>query len=300
MGFFDWFKPKPKPTPTPTPVPIPVPSPVLGPLFGVATEQFSEVPKFEQQVGRRVNIYSYYQSFYWDSTFNSAFAKTINAAGITPMITWEPWKPDGNSEQSKYSLARINAGDFDTLIKGWALAIKELNFPIYLRFAHEMNGDWYPWGNTNGNKPGEYITAWKRVRLLFTAAGVKNVLWVWSPNVDFPVSPYYPGGSSVDWIAVDGYNWDTSSPEQVFGPTLDAIKDLWKGQYSYTKPIMIGETGCPEYSGKPAWIKAFFEMIKARDIKAFVWFNYNKEQNWRADSSLAALTAFKTGVNTLN
>jgi beta-mannanase len=269
-----------------------VPAPVVGPLFGVATETFSEVAKFDQQSGKATNIYSYYKSFFWDAAFDTSLANQVHAAGKTNMITWEPWEPNGVAVQPQYSLARFNSGAFDVIIKNWAASIKALGFPIYLRFAHEMNGDWYPWGNTNGNKPGDYIAAWRRVRLLFTAAGVTNVFWVWSPNVDFPVNPYYPGDAQVDWIAVDGYNWDTSSPEQVFGATLDQIKAL-----APTKPVMIGETGCPEYSGKPAWIKAFFAMIKARKISAFVWFNYNKEQNWRTDSSTAALAAFKTGVN---
>jgi hypothetical protein len=90
---------------------------------------------------------------------------------------------------------------------------------------------------------------------------------------------------------VDGYNWGTSSPEQVFGSTFDQIRAFT------TKPLMIGETGCPENSGKAKWITDFFTMVKTRKLSAFVWFNYNKEQNWRIDSSTAALAAFKKGVN---
>lgn len=294
MAWYNFWR-KPKPTPTPVPVPVPTPTPVpvpTGNLFGVATEAFSEVTKFDASSGKATNLYSYYQSFFWDAAFNTALAKQVSAAGKIPMITWEPWEPNGVANQTAYKLSNINAGKFDTIIKNWATSIKALGFPIYLRFAHEMNGDWYPWGNTNGNKAGEYIAAWSHVRNIFDAAGVTNVVWVWSPNVDFPITPYYPGDSSVDWIAVDGYNWDTSTPEQVFGKTFDQVRAL-----APAKPVMIGETGCPEYSGKPAWIKSFFAMLKARNIKGFVWFNYNKEQNWRTDSSTAALAAFKTGVN---
>lgn len=286
-----WRKPKPVPVPVPVPTPVPVPVPVAGALVGVATEAFSEVKDFEAKIGRKINIYSYYQSFYWDATFNTSLAKQVAASGASPMITWEPWEPNGVANQTAYKLSNINAGKFDTIIKNWAIAIKALDFPVYLRFAHEMNGDWYPWGNTNGNKAGEYISAYKRVRLLFAAAGVTNVFWVWSPNVDFSLTPYYPGDDQVDFVAVDGYNWDTSSPEQVFGSTFDQIKAFTN------KPLMIGETGCPEYSGKAKWIEDFFTMVKNRKLSAFVWFNYNKEQNWRIDSSIAAQAAFKKGVN---
>lgn len=283
-----WRKPKP-PAPVPTPTPTPVP--VVGPLFGVATEAFAEVKDFETKAGKKVNLYSYYQSFFWDATFNTALAKQVHDSGAAPMITWEPWEPNGVANQPKYKLSEINKGTHDTIIKNWALAIKALGFPVYLRFAHEMNGDWYPWGHTNGNSQDEYMVAYKRVRLLFAAAGTTNVFWIWSPNVDFPLTPYYPGDDQVDFVAVDGYNWDTSSPEQVFGPTFDQIKAFTN------KPLMIGETGCPEYSGKPKWIADFFTMVKNRKLSGFVWFNYNKEQNWRIDSSTAAQAAFKKGVN---
>ncbi len=32
------------------------------------------------------------------------------------------------------------------------------------------------------------------------------------------------------------------------------------------------------------------------DIRAFVWFNFNKETDWRIESSSAARTAFAAGV----
>ena len=28
-----------------------------------------------------------------------------------------------------------------------------------IRFAHEMNGRWYPWGTGNGNRPGQFVAA---------------------------------------------------------------------------------------------------------------------------------------------
>lgn len=285
MGLFRRRPPAPAPVPAPTPKPVTIPASV----YGVATEQFSEVAAFNAAAGKPVNVFSYYQSFYWDATFNTALAKQINAAGYTPMITWEPWNPNGNPNQPEYSLANLNAGKFDTLIKGWAMSIKALGFPVLLRFAHEMNGDWYPWGqNVNGNTPQQYIDAWNRVRLLFSAAGATNVTWVWSPNVDFPMNEW-PGADKVDMIAVDGYNWDTSSPEQVFGATLNLLKP-------FGKPIYIGETGTPENSGKAKWITEFFTMVKSRGLAGFIWFNYNKEQNWRTDSSAASQAAFKKGV----
>ena len=48
-----------------------------------------------------------------------------------------------------------------------------------------MNGNWYPWGvGVNGNKPGEYVEAWRHVHDIFVQEGAtSDVKWVWSPHV---------------------------------------------------------------------------------------------------------------------
>lgn len=296
MAWYNFWK-KPKPTPTPTPIPVPTPTPVPpatgvpSKIYGVATETFAEVSKFNALAGKPVNVYSTYRSFYWDKNFPVAEANTVVASGATYMVTWEPWLPNGDVVQPTYALRTIIAGNHDTLIRNWATQIKAWNKPLLLRFAHEMNGNWYPWGaGVNGNTTQSYIDAWNHVRTIFTQVGATNVTWVWSPNVDFSLNQW-PGANNVDMIALDGYNWDTSSPEAVFGPTLDKLQ-------TFQRPIFIGETGCPEYSGKAKWITDFFLMLKNRNLAGFVWFQYKKEQDWRIDSSLAATNAFKQGMST--
>ena len=86
--------------------------------------------------------------------------------------------------QPAYRLSRIIDGDYDQYIKSWAEGIKALGFPIAIRFAHEMNGTWYPWcERTNGNRPGQYVRAWRHVHDIFSEVGATNVTWVWSPNI---------------------------------------------------------------------------------------------------------------------
>ena len=91
--------------------------------------------------------------------------------------------------------------------------------PLLLRFAHEMNADWYPWDGVRASAPGthdgpaRYVAAWRHVHAVFAAAGATNVRWVWSPNHrSIPAAAwndaarYYPGDDVVDWIGVDGYD----------------------------------------------------------------------------------------------
>lgn len=112
--------------------------------------------------------------------------------------------------------------------------------PILIRFAHEMNGSWYAWGQ----QPAAYIEAYRRV-----AAAVHEVpdaATVWAPNygagypfiggryealpdtpdfaaldtdgdgalteADDPYAPYYPGDDAVDWVGMSLYHWGNVHP----------------------------------------------------------------------------------------
>ena len=86
-----------------------------------------------------------------------------------------------------------------------------------IRFAPEMNGDWRPWATgVNGNRPGDYVAAWRHVRRRFRRAGAGNVVWVWNPIIAYegstPLRELFPGSREVDWMAVDGYNWGSTRP----------------------------------------------------------------------------------------
>jgi len=60
------------------------------------------------------------------------------------------------------------------------------------------------------------------------------------------------------------------------------------------KPIMIAETGCAESGGdKAAWITSMAtELESFPRIASMIWFNYNKENDWRIESSAGAQAAF--------
>lgn len=56
--------------------------------------------------------------------------------GALPIVTWEPWSA---------SLRAIIDGEHDEYLVQWADELRVCGQPTYLRFAHEFNGDWYPW-----------------------------------------------------------------------------------------------------------------------------------------------------------
>lgn len=166
-----------------------------------------------------------------------------------------------------------------------------------------MNGYWFPWSElTNGNKAGQYVKAWRHVHDIFTAQGAKNVSWVWCPNIVFPgnipLQGLYPGSSYVDWVGMDGYNWayvgkghQPKTVSQIFQATYKVLLGM-----SLNKPFMIAETGCTNTQVNEAgWITDAFTVQLPKNfpqVKAFVWFNENKETDWRIESSAATQAAF--------
>jgi beta-mannanase len=168
-----------------------------------------------------------------------------------------------------------------------------------------MNGDWYPWNEgINGNTSGQYVQAWRHVHDIFTANGVTNATWVWSPNIEYggsiPLGGLYPGDAYTDWVAMDGYNWGATQTwkswqtfSEVFGPTYSVITALTQ------KPLLVGETASTELTGdKAAWITNALstEIFNFPRIKGFIWFNEDKETDWRIESSPAAQAAFSRAV----
>jgi hypothetical protein len=213
-----------------------------------------------------------------DSTsFTLAKLRSIATLG-TPFITLEPWSlvtPSDQANQPQYSLARIASGAYDADLYRIASVIAEYKSPIYLRFAHEMNGNWYPWGyGVNGNQPGDYVRAWRHVHDVFEAARAVNTMWVWSPDADpggkaVALQPLYPGDAYVDYVGLTAYGHTTSQPTaaDTVAPALEQIETISK------RPVILSEIGA-DGPGKAAWIEGLGQLIHADPrIRGFVWFN---------------------------
>ena len=271
---------------------------------------------FENDAKKKVSIVMWYQG--WgvpDKTryFQKVWMDNIRNNGSIPMVTWEPWfynAPKPKEIQPDYQLIDIINGNFDPYIQKWADDSKHWGYPYFLRFAAEMNGTWFPWSErVNGNKSGEYAQAWRHVHDIFTSTGVTNVTWVWSPNIEYDngsklLEGLYPGDMYVDWLGMDGYNWGTVSHPNVTG--WQTFSEVFSQTYTHittlsTKPLMVAETASTKQGGsKSDWITdAYSTQIPCnfKKIKAVIWFNENKETDWRIESSLAAQNAFATAIH---
>lgn len=134
--------------------------------FGVATPggalAAAELDEVSALAGESPSMVLIYKDFLQPPPLTELDA--VRARGAVPLVTWEPWVWGGGVEQPAYSLDRITAGDFDGRIREWGQSLAAWGQPVMLRFAHEMNGNWYPWAESvNGNQPGDYVQVWQHV-----------------------------------------------------------------------------------------------------------------------------------------
>jgi beta-mannanase len=236
------------------------------------------------------------QAFFtgWGSSgsFPSGYGSTVRDQGKTLFLYWE---------QYGTTLDGIINGSQDAYIKQFAAAAKAYGGPVILAPFHEMNGDWTPWsGAVSGNSPAKVVTAWQHIHDLF--AGANNVKFAWVMNGNSvpdtaanAISKYWPGSAYVDYIGLDNFNGPSYSSSLTFDALFaDAIAEV-KG---FNKPIIITSTACAQNANKPAWITTSLTTAikKYPSVIGWIWFNEDKEADWRVNSDAASLTAFKNAI----
>jgi len=244
--------------------------------------------------------------------FPTKGVEAIRAYGAIPFFSWAAESsPRTSEEDPEYQLADLIEGRYDAYIAQFAAEAKAWGHPFFLRFNWEMNGNWFSWSQgINGNKPGQYVAAWRRVHDIFTAVGATNATWVWCPYADpnrrfNKLKPLYPGNAYVDWTCMDGYNWGRNpvnpkpwrSFDQIFATTYEQItKKVAKG-----KPMLLAEFGTSSKGGsKPQWIREMLAIIprKYPRIRGLIYLDgLDRGIDWTVESSAAALAQFARGIS---
>jgi mannan endo-1,4-beta-mannosidase len=289
--------------------------PQTGAFLGVSTynADFSEIVSLEKNLEKKFTLIGIYQS--WGdpkNSFNVNWAGQVSRNNKVPFITWEPWNPIGGYDRSEnivrqeeFLLTNISQGKFDPYIRSYARSIKSFKKPVMIRFAHEMNGNWYSWGSTF-NTPQEYIESWKHVHDIFAEEGAVNVTWVWSPNALYvepkvpfadKIEVFYPGDEYVDWVGFSAFNWAGRYKNNTYQEPNALYSQTVKVLEKFNKPIMITETASADTNNpqsKATWIKSLASYLKANpEIKGVIWFNIEDNGiNWKIDSTARSAKSF--------
>jgi len=220
----------------------------------------------------------------WDKFIEDEIIADVYSSDCVLFVTWEPWYAAG---KKGINYDELLSGKWDKYIMDFANKLKGINRTVLLRFAHEMNGDWYPWSASKiGSR--KYTAVYKHTKNIFDKLSADNVKWVFSvnwedvPNGNSYMKPY-PGNKYVDFIGIDGYNWGNSKSWSRWMSFKDIFnKRCEEAAAHFKKPIIINEFSSTSSGGNKArWIREAMAEIKTmKKVRGFVLFNVNKETDW--------------------
>ncbi|CAF3779384.1 unnamed protein product [Rotaria socialis] len=266
----------------------------------------NDIQSFSSWVGKHPIVILLFTDWCNGSMYNlfNYQLKNIWGNGSIPAITWEAFKCGGSSQPGIMSLVRNHTYDtyinqFGDYLAAWLAGMDGVlgnsdDRRAYLRLAHEMNGNWYPW--SIGSTPQDYVWVWHYIHDLFVNKSLDStrLQWIWCVNnVDvgsYTAENYWVGEHYVDWMGIDGYNIGTSqswsswlNPNQIFDSMIARLQNL-----SSTKPICINEyastslvTGnISNITAKYDWLQQFCTYINNKQIIMTSYFNIDKETDW--------------------
>lgn len=229
-------------------------APADGVWFGVSVDwSHDSLREYSQRLGHRPAVAVTFAGFPMSMQEKQWLGQAVDQAegtGSRLLLTLEP----------HHGLARVTGSQARRL----AALLDRYNdrgVPVIVRFAHEMNGSWYPWSQ----QPSAYVRAFRAVASA-VHRGARGSTMMWAPNygggypfaggpfqagpgtadaaaldtdgdgtvtgADDPYRPYWPGRRYVDWVGMSLYHWGATYPwgENEL-PEQGKFVDLLRGTY---------------------------------------------------------------------
>jgi beta-mannanase len=183
-----------------------------------------------------------------------------------------------------------------------------------------MNGDWQPFQPTRrGDRPyggtyHQFVAAWRHVVTYTRHHGGTNIRWVFNPTADTyrqttPVERIWPGARYVDVLGLDGFNWGADGSQGRWRSFRDIFTDqyhrltalaprlpVWVCEFGSKEPLVDDGAPVDPRHSKASWLTDALAARHLPRLRALVYFQADKERDWRVNSSDAALTAFRNGL----
>ena len=198
----------------------------LGPVFRDDNFQSHRAPEqFLSATGK--NPGSLFMYLRYGQSFPRVWVSRLKAAGVIPHLAWEPGSLDEVSD--------------NLYLRNFARAAREADWPIFIRFASEMNGFWTPY---HGN-PALYRQKFRLVnRVLHEEAPRVATIWCVNNPPLGNAFAYYPGDDGCDWVGVNFYAvpfHENRRDKPAFDENPLALLDPIYARFSAKKPIAICE-----------------------------------------------------------
>lgn len=305
-------------------------------LFGVYIDNATYAKNFDAWIQKQASLRHINLGWTNSTSPQQIFSTQVQPiwdAGHVPFVDWMPFpyltwtNPSPNED--------IVNGVYDHYIEGFLDATKAfLSGPdgkwgtaddrrIYVRFALEPNGNWFPWspncppcggtGQKISQSIDSYLALWRYlttyVRTTYALDG-SHLQWVWGANSDdavdagWKLEDFYPGDQYVDWLGVDGYNWGNTlpghqwqTPEEVFGTAISRLQKL-----APSKPVIVGTYGCTSIpngvQAKDSWLSDSFSFFLQKDVRAFTYFSIDNDHDWAVFASANGTGTWTAGDGT--
>ncbi|HTL18832.1 MAG TPA: hypothetical protein VL793_16465, partial [Patescibacteria group bacterium] len=231
--------------------------PADGCYLGFTLGETDRVARLSSKLGITPAVYHRFFDFpvnTYDGVSLTNFLNEVLLNGGIVMLTLEPW--DGLD-----SITESVCADMGTL----CAAYEKLGLDgVIIRFGHEMNGNWYRWGQ----RPHLYREKFRLLAQNIHSRTTRTAL-LWAPSYGFGYpfgtprvergsadfaaldtngdgvlsldddmyEPYYPGDDAVDWVGMTIYHWGLEYPwfENEL-PVPNSFADSLTGTYQGATP----------------------------------------------------------------
>ncbi len=241
------------------------------------TETYKEdVKSFEYALNHRVHGLSFFCDLD-NKQPDPALIESTLSSGRSIMFNLQP-RPteDEKDSEKRFSADRFLHGDHDPTLKNLGRMMASYKETIFVRYAFEMNGNWFSWGDD----PESFIKIWRHTVNTFRESGATNVKWIFSPCYrphPEKVGNFYPGDSYVDVVGADIYDWRDYSPKYAVNPI-----NYYLRQAAPDKPLIIGELGAGE-ADRDEWLSEVITKSLKQGASGLNYFQYDKEKKWKIE-----------------
>ena len=208
---------------------------------------------------------------------------TVSWHARNPLTGGDSW--DVSSKEVVRTI--LPGGEQHALFLGWldraaaffnSLTTAEgTKIPVLFRPWHEHTGSWFWWGKDLCSVE-EYTALWEMTRSHLDRAGVNNLLYAYSPDLQGAGEIYmerYPGDDYVDLLGLDGYHRNNEEGIEAYVSSLDTILSFMTEEGAKRdKPIALTETGLEAIPIADWWTRVLLPVADRYPISyVMVWRN---------------------------
>lgn len=153
--------------------------------------------------------------------------------------------------------------------------------PVQIRPFHELTGNWFWWGRSNGG--AAYAAVWREmVTYLRDGRGFHGALWVFCPAApsDTGFESFYPGDDYVDVVAFDRYDFGDGAFARGYESDLRVVGAFAKAHRKVAAVAEVGTNLGQRGNADPTWFtRAMLAPLKSAG-RSFAYVSIWRNAPW--------------------